>query len=508
MGRRPKPENVDQQLRGAIATLDRSGGVKYFFDIKRRLPGTSLWAFWKRRVPVDDIDDVAEFCYREGGGQFEYRVMVVDADGTTPNDTEGNPIQPRTISAIESAKPTEAERVEDDEITERRKDLRRKVADLELKKEEARLAREERKLRVMIDGVDDEGEDDEKGEVEEPASYDPRLDPNSPIFNYWMAQKFGFPFGMPNGNGAQQQKPQQSDMAVLAQAMIAASQEQSKTMSTILTALLTKDNGHKESSIDQILKMKSLFPTMEPKDIMGMISPMFGEMHKLQAESSKITMQAMADNQRMMNEKMLEMMAASPDADENDIERVGKLMGVGGEVVARVINAFRGGGTKRGDKIEVPALENKKPPTRIPGPAGAGNGSPSVSPTEAAKQAVKDRVRLFLLTHEQEMLIESDPLFVVEKLAELWMSFPTSLREKLVALTVDKIYETLHEYEAEIVDRILVSVSEDKEGKRKKWALEFWEEIKTPVDDDDDDDDDGEGEPEPEPMPEPEAAEK
>jgi hypothetical protein len=512
MGRIAKPENVDQQLRTAIATLDRSGDMKYFFDIKRRRPNTSgLWSFWKRSVSVEDIDDISEYCYKEGGDDWEYRVQVVDSDRKIPLGADNTPVKWRTLSALSLPKnqeDKEKDNSDDAEITERRKELRRKAADLELKRDEARLVREEMRLQKSMSGEDEEEEEEASPEI---VRYDPVLDPNSPMFNFWIAKQHNFPFGMPNGQLQMRPQEQKSDMAVLAQAMITSSQEHSKSMTTILTALLAKGNDHKESSVEQMLKMKSLFPSMEPKDILGMISPMMGEMHKLQAESSKITMQAMADNQRMMNEKMLEMMATNPDADENDIERVGKLMGVGGEVVARVINAFKGTGVKKGDKVEVPALE-KKPVQRLPAPSANGNGQKDLPPAEAAKQAIKDRVRLFLLTHEQEMLIESDPFFVVEKLAELWLSFPTTLRDKLIALPIDKVYEALREYEPEIVDRVLVSVSEDKEGARKKWCEAFWEVLKTPdddSDDDDNDDDDDKGEPkEPDPVLEPEGAEK
>lgn len=100
------------------------------------------------------------------------------------------------------------------------------------------------------------------------------------------------------------------------------------------------------------------------------------------------------------------------------------------------------------------------------------------------------------------MLVGSDPLWVAEKLDELWLSLPGPLREKIESFEVDKIYETLREYQPEIVDRILKSVAEDAAGAQKKWCLEFWEEIKNPDEEEGDGGDDaGEEEPVPEPAP-------
>jgi hypothetical protein len=85
-------------------------------------------------------------------------------------------------------------------------------------------------------------------------------------------------------------------------------------------------------------------------------------------------------------------------------------------------------------------------------------------------------MKMFLEAHEQEMLVGSDPGLVAEKLEELYLSLPWTLRDKLESLSVADIYEEFRKSEPQVVDRILAGAKESED--RQKWCLEFWSMMK------------------------------
>jgi hypothetical protein len=490
---------ANDSLREALNTLDRSGAVQYFFSIRRHQPNSPLWSWWRKRIGVDEVDDVAQYCYNEGGEDCDYKIQIISEDGKAVCGPDGKPIPVRTIPAIKEAvvKPKD-DAEEDPEIIERKKALRREAKMLEIQEQERHL--EERKKRLLQIGDDKEEEVEEEEETQ--ISYDPRLDPNSPHFQFQAAQRIGFPFGMPGAPPANPyyQPPRQqekSDIATLCAAMLASSDNMMKAI------LAAQGNGKKESSIDEMLKMKTLFPSLSPKDIMEMMGGVMASASEMQSKGSQILMQNLADQQKMLNEKTLELLAAAPGTEQDDLERIGKMLNVGGDVLSKVIASWKGSG-KAGDKVDVPKIE-KKPsapglPNKTKTPAKKDEAGPAdEKPADRAVRIVKERVHVFLSAQEQEMLIDSDAGFVVQKVSELWFSLPTSLRTKLEAAKMEEIYAILREFDVEVVDRILVAVGEDKTGAMKKWCEEFWTILRAPDEDEEGDDDDDQGD---EPAPE------
>lgn len=508
---KPADLMVNESLREALKTLDRSGANQYYFSIRRRVPESPLWSWWKKRVGVDEVDDIAAYCYQEGGEECEYKINIVSEDNKPVIGLDGKPMPERRINAIKDppVKPAKSDPDDEDpDILERRKALRREAKLLEISEQERLLEERKKRLLQSEEVVEEEPEEEAEAQI----SYDPRLDPNSPHFQFQAAQRIGFPFGMPGAPPANPyyQPPRQqekSDIATLAAAMMTSSENMMKAI------LASQNSGKKESSIDEMIRMKTLFPTLSPKDMMEMMGGVMQSASEMQSKGSQILMQNLADQQKMLNEKTLELLAAAPGTEQDDLERIGKMLNVGGDVLSKVIASWKGSG-KTGDKVEVPKID-KKPstpglPNKTKTPAKKDEAGPAEEkPADRAARIIRERVHVFLAAQEQEMLIDSDAGFVVQKVGELWFSLPTALRVKLDAAKMDEIYTILREYDVETVDRLLVAVGEDKTGARKKWCEEFWTVLRAPdPEDDGDDDDDGEGEDEPVPDIEPDGEKK
>ena len=489
MGRPRKnaaPDPVAEgQLRSVLSTLARSGAAQWFVSIRRRRPGMdSLWQYWKRNVLIDQVDDLSEYCYKEGGEEWEYRIKIHDSTGNPPT-IDGKESTEYTLPSLKNAAPASMPSVPanlDPMMLERKKRLDERKFELEIEREEAELERKRRHLEKIKSG-EDEDDDDYEYPYPPPPGY-PGYHPMYPGFNPMYP-------GMGMDPRMMMNRPPQVDpnVAIMAEAFKALAPQRNQDSSIELLKVLVPLMGSKGKELD-------------PKDWMTMMTPMITEMGRASAEANKIVMSSLADMDGSFRERLLDLIMADPSKSEDEIAKWKGYLGMGMDVLKEGTRLILGRNTiSRGDgSVKVPVIEKPKTPG-LPGPKGEPSKNPgekSSGPAEEAKKVISQRVNAFLLAHEQELLVGSDPAWIVEKLDELWASLPQTLRFKLEHSDVATIYEELRNYDVETVDRILEAVKKDESGALKKWAEEFWTEMKLPPSDEDDEEE-GDEEPEVEP---------
>ena len=502
-----------QQLKDAISVLDRSNATEFFFTIRRRHPNQSLWAYWKRNLPVDAVDDIREFCYKEGGQQNEYRIRVHDLNNNKAKLPDGAELEDRVIPALVSSAP-EAEGAEevpkDPILADRYHDLKSRRAQLQLDRQEAQLAKEQIRLQKMIDGED---EDDDDDGVPVGPQY-----PFHPVHN-----PYGNPYGGMGGRFGHGlppwMQPQQRDgtkeMMGMAVAMAQAMRPVEKSFDAVQMI----------SAVAPII-MPLLGKGLEPKDMLNFMGPMVSEMTKMSGDANKLFMEKWADSDLMMREKMLDIMTLG-GADEDSIDKWKKALGLATDTIGNVVKTVFGRPTvlKQG-RVEVPVIAKPRAPG-LPAPSSSAEApaeTPKANPEEESEKAkpevseqqsaadsiIQQRIHAILTAQEQEMLIGSDPVWLANKLDDLWVALPETLRKELEAKGIGEVYKRLRDFCPDLVDRILKSVEEEAAGDRKKWCLKHWEEVLRPSDEDDDDDDEEEvvepdiPSPDSDPVPEPE----
>lgn len=477
------------QLEHTLKSLARSGASKFFYQIRRRIPGKFQFPFWKRNVPVEEVDDIREYCYGEGGDQYEYKIEVRDGNGLPVNGPDGEQLSDSMIPAAKEPEKTQLP-APDPILEGRRKELEARRQEVELTRQEAELERQKKRVDAIRRGEDPDDEDDD-------SSYNP-YDPR--FFNpYMMSSGMGYP-GMGGYVPPWMQNQQQG----------------SKREDTLLLALIEaikdkKPEAPKESFFELLMKAKAsglLGEQMNFKDMAQMFSPFMMEMGKISSEGNKLLMQNLAESDRAFRERVLDLVMAS-GADDDDVEKWKKILGLvtdtaqqGIKLVLGRSSIVKGGGD---GGVKVPIVKKPTPPG-LPSPKGKpGESSPEggvdseieeakASPNEAARRIIRERVSLFLVAQEQEMLVGSDPVWAADKLDEVWASLPDPLRVKLEGLEIDRIYDELKSIAPEIVDRILKEVAEDESGNRKQWCLLFWDAMKTPPEYEEGEEEEGEEE--------------
>lgn len=481
-------EGDDHKLQEAIRALDRSGAVKYLFNIRRRAPGQHTFPFWRRNIPVDDVPDIGELCYAEGGGEYEYRIEVRDSNGKPcgiPDAILPPIIQPAAVP-VGSAPSVQLDPVTE-ALAQRQREITMQRQELLLAQQEANLARERRRLEKMRDGREDE-EDEEDA---------PRYPYNPYMMPPYGAPGMMNPYMTPWWQQQQQQKPQQSDMAAFAQA---------------LATVMGPRREEKDSSIELLKLMIPLLAAsgkgLEPKDMIGMFSPMVVEMSKASGEASRMVMQTLAESDATFREKMLDIIMSDPNREPDEIERMKRWLGFGTEAIREVTKTVIGRDTilsPKKDKVEVPKIPGTPKTPGLPSPTDASDApkgeEKKVDPKEAAKAVVKQRIVAFVGGIEQESLIGSDVGAVVDQVEGLYLMLPGPLREKIEAASVGDAFEALREHAPEEVARILQSVAEDKDGNLRKWYEEFFDVLRDPGDEDEGGEGDEEVEPDPDPAP-------
>jgi hypothetical protein len=464
MSRPPSKESSvtapqQQQLQEVIASLARSGASQYFLEIRRRVPSVpgvasqdKLWQRWKVGIPADDVDDVRDYCYSVGGDHFEYKIWVKDAAGNPVKGPDGQILGPYFIPAVSAPPPAIAGTPnvpEDPDLAERAKELKRKRAELELLRAEAQHERERKRYEKMLAGEEDEDEK-EKDEL---------------VFNPVLGGYF----------------PKNSPMAYAAMpfslsARTDAFVEIAKALSPVLTAILTTKKEDKLSTADlvKLLLERGKDNGWSPKDMVGFIAPLMAEVTKITGDVNKIAMERMADSDAFWKEKLIEA-AKLGGANEDEVERWKKILGLATETLKDATQLF----FRPAPQGSAPKVAEKPKPAALP-QAGPAPAAAAANPAEQAKKVARERIEAFLIAHEQEMLVGSDPVAVADKLYELYLLLPLPLRAKIESSETAAIYEALRAESATIVDRILAAVAADATGNFRKFCEDFWAAIKSP----------------------------
>lgn len=491
---------ADQQLRDAIANLVKSDTAKWFFTIRRRKGNDYRWSYWRRNIPVDELDDIRDFCHKspEGGDEWNYKIQVHDGKGNKAQLPTGEVIEDSLIPAMRE--PTPEASSTDDPIMKTRLDaLQQKEKEMMLRRQEYAIRKQEESLVKMETGGEDDDDDDDSG------GYSPFSGPQYPY--HPQLNPYGNPYGMqgttPWGQQQQQQEKGMSDrefFVALAQAMRPS--EQKPMDMEFLKILLPIMMANKGGGFD-------------PKDMLGFVSPMMQEMSSTYGDVTKLAMEKASDSDTLWKKKMLELIDFS-GKDDDQIAHYKKIVDlVTGGIAGATKAIFGRPSIVPGKKVDVPVLpqapkevqqaepeESSSPPPQQDSPPAQNPGRDKI------RELISGRVKMILLAQEEEMQVGSEPGLVAEKLEEAWLLLPETLRVKLEPLPLDRVYEILREYEAEIVDRILAEVKKDESGAHKKWCIAFWAELRRPVEEEEDDDDDDEPEEPPEPQPEPDPVEK
>jgi len=475
MGRKKPPTDATEDpganpdLKRLLDTLQRSEIGEIFTTIRRRLPRPGEpWSWWKRKIPLDSVDDLSEFCYGAGGEQFEYRLEFHDLNGKPVKGPDGKFISHRIVPALDySAASPDAPRPPaagaavaphgDPTIAARRRELQLRKEEMELERQEADLERQRKRINRMRDG-DFEDEDDDGIGYYPPHPYSP----------YYPS-----PFMQPRQEG---------------------SAELIKALVPVLVAFIQKP--HEKSGLGDATLIKLLLDReqkgLEPKDILGMMSPLITQMGQLSAEQNRAAMTAMHEVDASIRERLLDAIMSDPNKSEDEIEKWKRYLGFGTEALQKLAHVALGRPTlfpKEKDTVDVPVLKGgKKSVPGLPAPKGqpagkapaANPGPKEPTPAEQAKEVVRQRIEAFLLGAEQEALIGSDPDLVAENLEEMYCFLPQTLRFKLGKLDVGDTFAALRDYCPEIVDRILEAVGKDETGEQRKFFEAFWDFIKNP----------------------------
>jgi hypothetical protein len=480
-------------LSEVVANLTRGGASKFFYLIHRKLPHQARWDVWQTGIPVGDVDDVREYVFKseEGADGYDYKVKIVDTEGNSAKQG-GKQISAHIIPALRKTLHAQPATTVDpltkttlEMLAQRRQEMALRAQQIQLEREEKRLARMEK------------GEDGE----EEQEYY-----PWNPMMGMGGMYPGAYPFAP-----FQQQHQQQGDSiaaaAIKALGEVAAAKQApkddgTKMLEILLPIILANGRG------------------LEPKDMLGMMTPLFETMAKSQGDANRFVLENASEGNRLLMEKMLDMMKLGGEPEE-EIEKYRKYMNLATEGLGKVAQVvFNRQSLLPGRSVDVPRLPGPARPkpaqparaqTTPPAPPTAGAGvaaetapqggptPPAASQVDAAKQIIAQRVNVYLLAHEESLLTEVDPSFAADQMEDptgadaipLWPMLPASLREKVLASNTAGIYEAFAAYDKEVVERILAAVAEDASGRRKQWCEDFWGRVK---EEPEPDEDEGEGE--------------
>jgi hypothetical protein len=486
----------DLALQEVISKLKAAGGSQYSITIRAKPFGTHLWTIRQKGVAVDSVDDLAAYCAQTWGPGNDYRVEFWSTDGKPATDEKGRLIPKYDLPASETGMlPASGPHSSGGDVTSsQQREIDRLMREMEMRRRRLEVEREKRRLERLEREEEMRDEEEEEGPV-----FYPQYGLNNWQQAPWMQQ----PFQRREENGSD------------------------KIAAAAITALGAVAAERRSGGGSDIEMLKILLPLMLAKgqdsgDVMKIMAPIMEMTTRAQTDASRFMLENTSESNRMMMENVIRMMkiGGEPDDKIEQFKKYIKLATDGLGDAAKVI--FNRGSLLPGKEIEVPRLPKPQTPglpspaTVPPTPQQAGKqdgpAAQPATPADVAKQVIAQRVRAFLVTHEQELLVESDPGFVVEKLEELWLALPASVREKIEAATatddLHTVYEVLGSLDEEVTARILKTVGDDTTGKRKEWCREFWKMIAGPEeeeDEDDDNDDDDGSEPEPDSVPPTEA---
>lgn len=436
-----------------------SGGIvrEKFVTIFRKIPGEARWPFWKKHVPLDEIDSVEQYIADEGDPRYEHKVVVHNEKGKAIKKPIYFPATEADPGAVSGSNT-------DREI----KELERQLADRKKAKKAERLRR-----RLEEEDDEEEGGEGEMVYVPHVGGYFPAGHPMTMgMMPPWMQQP------------QQQPANQLKDFMPLLVAWISRPQEKSPILEILPLILSSSHKGQ-----------------LEPKDMLQMLSPFVMKMSEMNAESSRVIMEGMSKMDDAFRKKMLDLLMSDPNRTPDEIEKWQRWINLGETALRKGATIIRD--ATKGAPLPGPdgkrRIELRKPPAPAgPGPKKEGDGKteerggdkaataeeqPAAAPAdpkEAAALLRKKRVESFLLATEEELLAESDPSLVAEAIEEIYLSVPKGIRaaiedaakddpiqdEKLIAL-----FSTLKELCPEITERIAAALMEDTE--KAEWMKDF-----------------------------------
>jgi hypothetical protein len=492
----PEPEKLmnqmaEGQLRDALSALKQSGTEGQFnYKVARRRPGESLWKFFQTQVPTDSVDDLRDYCYREGGDDFEYRVTLCDVQSRRAM-VNGEPVPHVKIEAkrlpsdavMSSANANgghdELIKSKEQELARRSKAAGLKAREIELRAEERRLEREEKmagRPRRMREEYEEEEQlfDDDGNEAVDQRRGPRRMPPR--FFN--PPPSYPPPWERDRGRD---DRSHEMMMAMM------------NNQNQVLIAMMNRPVEKQDDGLLVKLLPLIMGNQLKPQDMMLMMS----ESNKLQGEGMRTVMETSSEMQKSVITQIVKMMVSEgrPDDEIDKVKRIAGLVTDGLQDLTKTVLG-RESILKPGQELKVPLLNKPQPQqpqngpvqakaapaVRLPVPShvahppvvegeAAAPTTPVVAPDHVG-EIIKQRVLAFVSIHEQEMKVGSDPAFVIEQMEELISSLPAELTEKLDRLPVADIYEELKKYQPEVVARILAVCSADP--KKMEWCEEFW----------------------------------
>lgn len=468
---------LDEKLAGGVVR-------EHFATIMRKMPGESRWPFWRRSVPLDEIDSLEDYIRAESDLRFEHKVIV--------HNGNQKPLKKPIFFPAEESDPGATS------LSAIQRELKETERQIKERRELKRLEARRRQLEEEDDGGGGEDGPDNFVFVPHMGGYFP---PNHPAV-----------MGMYTGGGFGQQK-EDSGMGML------------KTLVPVLVAWITKtpDKSPLEAMIPFLLK-GTHDGQLAPKDMIGMFSPFVMEMSKMNAESSRMMMEGMSKMDDTFRKKVLDLLMSDPSRSPDEIEKWQRWMNFGESALRKAAGVVRDSLKDTGaPKKDLKKVETKKAPTagNLTGPKKEGEaqggggtaagGNPITAaaandPKENAAKVRKERLDIFLLAMEEEMLVESDPVLMAGKCQEIYLTLPASLRKKVEEATDDdppsdekmlELFAKLKEISPEMVDRIGLTIMEYEDN--QEWLKAFL--FACSHEDEDDDEGEEEGEEETAPAP-------
>lgn len=420
-------------------------------EIRRRRVGESLYVFWKKGIPLDDIDDVEEYLHREGDPEFEHRVIVYEGKKKSkPTYYPAlNPSEKGSRSVTIDLKK---------QLQDADEELKRLMDQKMLEKKQARIAK-------MAGLGDDDEEDEEYVFVPHLGGYFPKGHPaiyGSGVGSHW---------GQPKEDGVL------SALAPVLIALINRPQEKNQMEGMMPLLVATMSKGH-----------------LEPKDMLGMLSPFVLEMSKMNSQSTSVLMEGMQKMDETFRKKVLDLLMSDPSRTPDEIEKWQKWLNFGETALRKGAGIVRDAlkDTAPPDGKAQRKIEQRKPPPGLPAPKDKEELPPAApapeeeKPTEAtdpaqSAQALKSkRVQAFLLAAEEEMNSESDPEFMADNCEQLYLTLPGSLRTQIADTMGDDpptdekilaLFSTLKDLCPEVTERIAIAIQSDPA--KQKWIKDF-----------------------------------
>ncbi len=461
------------QVLEAVHQLARAGITGVFFTIRRRRAGEQLWVYWKRNIPADRVEDIEELCYKDGGDDWEYKVVAHDQRRMPVKDEKGKIVDAAFLPALRKPSPEEIAAEAgvkamgavtsdlDPDLLEETKQLARQRVVNSLKRQRIELDRENERLARMDQGQFESEDENDDGYGPPPAMSGRR----------GRRERGGPPPWYFDPRFA----PRQDDSKEFLFAMM-------ENQTRLLTAMIENRNSPDRSGREDALLMYLLQNQTKPKEMLDLAQGMMGRSAEIQAQGMRQVMENALEMNASIIGKMVDfaMETGRPDDEIDKIKRIAEVVTGGGKELVKM--AFGRDSIARPDQeVRVPKIEaGARPalPAKVPEGANGVQANPARKQiSRSAGKTAADRVRVFLKVEREEMNVPSDPGAVAEVLFRRSYAFlPESIRDIVEEEKIDfeRLHLELKKFAPEEADGILDEVSQDKSEKKRQWVEAFW----------------------------------